>query len=39
LLTWPGGTVVFVPPEARMDAVYERLLALGVRKLRQGGAM
>ena len=28
------GTVVFVPPEARMDATYERLLAVGMRELR-----
>ena len=30
------GTVVFVPPEARMDATYERLLAVGMRELRSG---
>jgi hypothetical protein len=33
------GTVVFVPPEARMDATYERLLAVGMRELRGGGQM
>lgn len=33
------GTVVFVPPEARMDATYERLLAVGMRELRGGGRM
>lgn len=30
------GTVVFVPSETRMDATYERLLAVGTRELRRG---
>jgi len=33
------GTVVFVPPEARMDGTYERLLAVGMRELRSGEGM
>jgi hypothetical protein len=31
------GTVVFVPPEARMDGTYERLVAVGMWELRQVG--
>lgn len=29
------GTVVFVPPDSRMDRTFERLLAVGMRELRR----
>lgn len=31
------GTVVFVPPDARMDGTYERLVGAGMRGLRGSG--